>query len=110
MLRAFAHRDYRLFFAGQLVSLSGTWMQSIAQSWLVYRLTGSSVLLGLVGFAGQIPVLLLAPAGGTLADTHSRHRIIIATQTLAMVLALALAGLTLSERVQLGHIFLLAAL
>ena len=68
MLRAFAHRDYRLFFSGQLVSLIGTWMQSVAQSWLVYRLSGSAVLLGLVGFAGQIPVFLLAPAGGSLAD------------------------------------------
>jgi MFS family permease len=110
VLRALAHRDFRLFFFGQLVSLSGTWMQSVAQSWLVYRLTGSSVLLGLVGFAGQIPVFLLSPAGGTLADTHSRHRMILATQTVAMLLALALAALTLSERVQLEHIFLLASL
>jgi MFS family permease len=110
VLRALAHRDFRLFFFGQLVSLIGTWMQSVAQSWLVYRLTGSSVLLGLVGFAGQVPVFLLSPAGGTLADTRSRHRIIIATQTLAMLLALALAALTLSGRVQLSHIFLLASL
>ena len=64
MVRAFAHRDYRLFFAGQLISLIGTWMQSVAQAWLVYRLSGSAVLLGMVGFAGQIPVLLLAAAGG----------------------------------------------
>ncbi len=110
MLRAFAHRDYRLFFSGQLVSLIGTWMQSVAQSWLVYRLSGSAVLLGLVGFAGQIPVFLLAPAGGNLADTHSRHKIILGTQTAAMVLALALAGLTLTGRVQLWHVFTLAAL
>ena len=110
MLRAFAHRDYRLFFSGQLVSLIGTWMQSVAQSWLVYRLSGSAVLLGLVGFAGQIPVFLLAPAGGSLADTRSRHKIILGTQTAAMVLALVLAGLTLTGRVQLWHVFTLAAL
>ena len=67
-LRAFAHRDFRLFFAGQLISLVGTWMQTVAQSWLVYRLTGSAVLLGLIGFAGQFPIFLLAPAGGSLAD------------------------------------------
>src|SRR5437764_1505080 len=109
-LRALKYRNFQLFFIGQLISLIGTWMQSVAQSWLVYRLTGSSVLLGLVGFAGQIPVLLLSPAGGSLADTHSRHRIILATQTASMLLALTLAGLTLSGRVQLGHIFVLATL
>src|SRR6516165_10146755 len=110
MLRAFAHRDYRLFLAGQLVSLIGTWMQTVAQSWLVYRLTGSSVLLGLVGFASQIPVFVLAPVGGSLADARSRHHIIIATQAAAMLLAFALAGLTLAGQVQLGHVFLLASL
>ncbi len=110
LLRAFAHRDYRLFFSGQLVSLIGTWMQSIAQSWLVYRLSGSAVLLGLVGFAGQIPVFLLAPAGGSLADSHSRHKIIVGTQAAAMILALVLAALTLTGQVQLWHVFTLAAL
>jgi MFS family permease len=110
VLRALAHRDFRLFFAGQLISLIGTWMQGIAQSWLVYRLTGSSVLLGMVGFAGQIPVFLLSPVGGSLADTWSRHRIIIATQAAAMLLAFILAGLTLTGQVYLWHIFLLASL
>ncbi len=109
-LRAFAHRDYRLFFFGQLVSLVGTWMQSVAQAWLVYRLTGSALLLGAVGFAGQVPVFLLAPFGGGLADTRSRHRIIIATQAASMVLAFALAGLTLTGQVRLWHVFTLAAL
>jgi hypothetical protein len=71
MLRAFAHRDYRLFFAGQWISLVGTWMQSVAQSWLVYRLTGSTVLLDAVGFSGQFPVLFLSLAGGSLADARS---------------------------------------
>jgi MFS family permease len=110
VIRALAYRDFRLFLAGQLVSLIGTWMQTVAQSWLVYRLTGSSVLLGLVGFASQIPVFVLAPVGGSLADARSRHHIIIATQAAAMLLAFALAGLTLAGQVQLGHVFLLASL
>ncbi len=110
MVRALAHRDFRLFFAGQFISLIGTWMQGIAQSWLVYRLTGSSVMLGLVGFAGQIPVLLLSPMGGSLADARSRHRIVMASQAASMLLAFALAGLTLSGTVQLWHVFALATL
>jgi len=110
VFRALAHRNYRLFFSGQLVSLIGTWMQNVAQSWLVYRLTGSPVLLGLVGFSGQIPVFLLAPLGGSFADVHNRHRIIVFTQTAAMTLALILAGLTLSGSVQIWHVFLLASL
>lgn len=110
MVRALAHRDFRLFFAGQFISLIGTWMQGIAQSWLVYRLTGSSVMLGLVGFAGQIPVLLLSPMGGSLADARSRHRIVMATQAASMTLAFVLAGLTLTGTVQLWHVFVLATL
>ncbi|MBV8381566.1 MAG: MFS transporter [Planctomycetaceae bacterium] len=109
-LRALASRNYRLFFAGQLVSLIGTWMQSVAQSWLVYRLSGSPVLLGLVGFAGQIPVFLLAPVGGSLADCRDRHRIIVTTQSASMALAMILAGLTLGGQVQIGHVFVLATL
>ena len=109
-LRALRHRNYRLFFAGQFVSLIGTWMQSVAQSWLVYRLTGSGALLGLVGFAGQFPVFLVAPLGGALADRQSRHRILLATQTTAMALASTLALLTLTGRVQVWHLFVLAAL
>src|SRR5438128_7710437 len=84
-------------------------MQSVAQSWLVYRLTGSSLLLGSVGFASQIPVFLLAPFGGAMADRANRHRVIIATQTLSMILALTLAGLTLTGKVQVWHIFVLAS-
>ncbi|WP_438037429.1 MFS transporter [Sorangium sp. So ce128] len=104
LLRALRHRNYQLFFAGQLVSLVGTWMQSVAQSWLVYRLTGSSLLLGTVGFATQIPVFLLAPIGGTVADRRSRHRILLATQSAAMALAFGLGALTLSGHVQVRHI------
>jgi MFS family permease len=109
-LRALRHRNFQLFFAGQLISLIGTWMQNVAQSWLVYRLTGSSVLLGMVGFAGQIPVFLISPLGGLIADRHSRHRTVMATQISAMLLAFILAALTLTGRVEVWHIFVLAAL
>ncbi|MBZ5594903.1 MAG: MFS transporter [Acidobacteriia bacterium] len=109
-LRALRHRNFQLFFAGQLISLIGTWMQNVAQSWLVYRLTGSSALLGMVGFAGQIPVFLISPLGGLIADRHSRQRTVIGTQTSAMILAFVLAALTLTGRVQVWHIFVLAAL
>ena len=109
-MRALRHRNFQLFFSGQLISLIGTWMQTVAQSWLVYRLTGSSLKLGLVGFASQIPVFIMAPVGGTAADRFNRHRVIIATQTISMVLALILAGLTLSHEVQVPHILILAAL
>jgi MFS family permease len=110
ILRALRHRNFQLFFSGQLISLVGTWMQMVAQSWLVYRLTGSALLLGTVGFAGQIPVFLLAAAGGAVADRHDRHRIVIATQCSALVLALVLAALTLTGRVQVWEIIVLAAL
>src|SRR5205085_10090857 len=99
-----------LFFGGQLISLTGTWMQSVAESWLVYRLTGSSILLGLVSFSSQIPVFLFAPVGGATADRHNRHRIMIGTQTAAMSLACVLAALTLSGRIQVWEVFALAAL
>jgi MFS family permease len=109
-LRALRYRNYRLFFAGQLVSLVGTWMQTVAQSWLVYRLTGSSFLLGSISFASQIPIFLLAFVGGTIADRYSRHRIVIATQAASMILALTLAVLTLTGTVRIWHIFVLSAL
>src|SRR5215470_5477524 len=109
-LRALRHRNFQLFFGGQLISLIGTWMQNVAQSWLVYRLTGSSFLLGAVGFAGQIPVFLMAPIGGIVADRKNRHRVVIATQTASMLLALVLAGLTLTHLVQVWHVIVLAVL
>jgi MFS family permease len=110
LVRALRHPNYRLFFGGQLISLTGTWMQMVAQSWLVYRLTGSAVLLGFVGFSGQLPVFLLAPLGGSVADRLNRRRILVATQTMAMLLAFLLAALTLTGRVQVWHVFVLAAL
>lgn len=107
-IRALRHRNYRIYFFALLVSFIGTWMQSVAQSWLIYRLTGSAWLLGLVAFMGQVPVFLLAPLGGVLADRHSRYRIILLTQALAMAQALALAGLTLSGRVTVSAVIALA--
>jgi len=106
--RALRHRNFRLFFAGQFVSLTGTWMQSVAQSWLVYRMTGSVVLLGLIGFASQIPVFIFTPIGGATADRHNRHRILLLTQSAAMLLAFILAFLTLTDRVQIWHLFVIA--
>jgi MFS family permease len=110
LLYAFRFRNYRLFFGGQLISLTGTWMQMVAQSWLVYRLTGSAVLLGVVGFSTQIPVFLLSPIGGAVADRVSRRRILVATQTTAMLLAFILAFLTLTNRIHVWHIVCLASL
>jgi MFS family permease len=109
-LRALRHRNFQLFFSGQLISLTGTWMQSVAQAWLVYRLTKSALLLGTVGFASQIPVFLVAPLGGITADRVNRQRLVIATQTASMILAGILAWLTLSGHVHVWHIFVLAAL
>ncbi len=109
-LRALRHRNYRFFFVGQLVSLIGTWMQTVAQSWLVYRLTGSAELLGLMGFASQGPVLMLAAVGGVIADRFDRHRILLLTQSAAMVLAFALAALTLGGHIRIWEIFGLATL
>jgi MFS family permease len=108
--RAFSSRNYRLFFGGQAISLIGTWMQSVAQSWLVYRLTGSTALLGLVGFCNQIPVFFLAPLGGALADRLHRRNILVATQTASMLLAFVLAGLTLTGHIGTAAVFVLATL
>ncbi|MGC1687824.1 MAG: MFS transporter [Candidatus Acidiferrales bacterium] len=110
MFRALRHRNFQLFFGGQLISLIGTWMQSVAQSWLVYRMTGSALLLGTVGFASQIPVFVLAPLGGMLADRRSRQHIVIATQTISMLLAFALAALTLTSVITVWEIMVLAVL
>lgn len=109
-LRAFRHRNYQLFFVGQSISLIGTWMQQVGESWLMYRLTHSSSLLGLVGFSNQIPVFLLAAFGGALADRHNRRAILLTTQSCAMLLAAALAAITFIGVVQPWHLFAIAAL
>lgn len=106
--RALRHRNFRLFLGGQGVSLIGTWMQNVAQSWLVYRLTHSELLLGTALFCSQIAVFALGPLGGLAADRFSRHRLVILTQTLSMVLAFVLAALTLTGLVQVWHILALA--
>ncbi len=110
MFRALQHRNFQLFFVGQLISLIGTWMDTVAEAWLVYRLTGSSLLLGTVAFAGQIPVFLLAPVGGMVADRWNRRSIVVATQTASMILAGILAALTLSGRVKVWEVVALASL
>lgn len=106
--RAFRSRNYRLFFAGQGISLIGTWMQHIAMSWLVYRLTNSALLLGLVGFAGQIPVFVLTSFAGVFVDRVDRRNLLIATQVLCTIQASLLAFLTLSGRIQVWHLILLS--
>jgi MFS family permease len=108
MFRALRHRNFQLFIGGQLVSLVGTWMQTVAQSWLVYRLTHSAALLGAVGFASQVPVMFLGPVAGILADRFSRRRIVIGTQTFMMIQALLMAALTLTHRIQVWQIMALS--
>ncbi len=106
--RALRHRNFRLFVSGQIVSVAGTFMQNMAQSWLVYRLTHSEFLLGACWFCSQIAVFALAPLGGLAADRYPRHKLVILTQTAAMLQAFALAFLTLTGRVQVWHILALA--
>jgi MFS family permease len=100
--RALNHRNYRLFFGGQGVSVIGTWIQQLAMSWLAYKLTRSALWLGWIGFAGQIPTLVVSPFAGVLADRMNRHRIIVITQTLSMIQALSLAVLVLTHTVNVG--------
>src|SRR3954452_8276766 len=107
LTRALQHRNYRLFFGGQSVSLVGTWITRVATSWLVYRLTGSELLLGLVGFCGQIPTLLLAPIAGVLVDRWPRHRILLVTQVLSMLQSFLLGGLTFAGVIQVWHVLVL---
>jgi MFS family permease len=108
MFRALRHRNYALFFSGQMVSMVGTWMTRIATSWLIYKLTGSALLLGVVGFAGQIPSFILAPFAGVIVDRISRHRVLVWTQLLAMVQSAALAVLDLTGTIKVSHVIWLA--
>jgi len=110
LLRALRHRNYRLYFMGQGVSLIGTWLTQVATSWLVYRLTGSTVKLGIVAFAGQIPLFVLGPFMGVVVDRFNRHRILIVTQTIAMLQSFALAYLALRRIITVQHIIVLNAL
>jgi MFS family permease len=104
ILRALRHRNYRLFFGGQGISLIGTWMTRVATGWLVYRLTGSAFLLGLVSFASQIPILFLGPFAGVWVDRLNRHRVLVVTQVLSMLESFALAGLALTHIITVPEI------
>ena len=108
MLRALKYRNYRLFFSGQVVSLIGTWITTTATNWLVYRLTGSALLLGVVGFAGQFPAFVAGPFAGIFVDRWNRHRLLVATQTISMLQSFALAALVLSNHITLGAIIALS--
>jgi MFS family permease len=105
--RAFESRNYKLFFSGQTVSLIGTWITRVATSWLIYRLTGSLLLLGVVGFCGQIPTLILGPFTGVIVDRVDRHRILVITQVLSMLQSFALAALVFTGTIQVWHILVL---
>ena len=107
LTRALRSRNYRLFFGGQSVSLIGTWITRIATSWLVYRLTGSVLLLGVVGFCGQIPTLLFAPFTGVLVDRMDRHRILVVTQVLSMLQSFALAALVFTGQISVAWVLVL---
>ncbi len=110
MFRALSSRNYRLFFTGQGISLIGTWMQTIAMSWLVYRLTGSAFLLGVVGFSSQIPVFIIAPFAGVFVDRHNRRKILLGTQSVAMIQAFILAAIVLTNTVAVWAIIVLSVL
>lgn len=104
IFRALKHRNYRLFFAGQSISLIGTWMQQLAMGWLVYRLTNSALLLGIIGFLGQLPTFIITPFAGVIADRYSRHRILIITQTLSMIQAMILSMLVFSQHIMIWQL------
>lgn len=108
ILRTFESKNFRLFIAGQGISVIGTWMTQIATIWLVYHLTNSPLLLGVVGFAGQIPSFILSPLGGIFADRSNRRHVIIVTQILSMLQSLALAVLTLTGTIQIWQIIILS--
>ena len=110
IFRSLRYRNYRLFFSGQSLSLIGTWVQRIAIPWLVYRLTGSAFLLGFVGFAGQIPTFILAPFAGVLTDRLNRYHIMIVSQILSMIQALALALLFFTNTIEVWNVLLLSVI
>ena len=107
LTRALKHRNYRLFFGGQSISLVGTWITRVATSWLVYRLTGSELLLGIVGFCGQIPTLLLAPFAGVIVDRSNRHHILVITQVLSLLQSAVLAVLTILDAITVPEVLIL---
>jgi MFS family permease len=110
ILRGFQHRNFRLFFIGQTLTMIGTWMQYIAISWLMYRLTGSAFMLGMTGFALQIPILLVSPFAGVWVDRYDRRTMLMVTQTLALAQALLLAALTFVGLIQIWHVLVISLL
>lgn len=110
IFRSLRYRNYRLFFSGQSISLIGTWMQRIAMPWLVFHITGSALLLGVVGFAGQIPTFILAPVAGVLTDRWNRYHVLIGTQVVAMIQAFILTYLYFAGTLQIWHIVLLSVI
>lgn len=110
IFRSLQYRNYRLFFTGQSISLIGTWMQRIAMPWLVYHMTGSALLLGVVGFAGQIPTLILSPVAGVLTDRWSKYRVLLITQIVSLVQASILAVLCLAGVIQIWEIIVLSVI
>ncbi|MBN1383896.1 MAG: MFS transporter [Elusimicrobia bacterium] len=109
IFRSFRHRNFRLFFIGQIISVTGSWIQITAMPWFVYRITGSALLLGFVGFLSQIFMLVVSPFAGVVVDHYNRRKLIIITQILAMFQALILAVLAISGKIQVWHIIILAA-
>src|SRR5688572_21682366 len=107
---ALRHRNYQLYFGGQLVSVAGTWMQIVAQGWIVYELSRSELTLGIVGFASAIPALLVSPFGGVIVDRFPKRNLLVLTQTTAMVLALILALLAFTGLVEVWHVIALSAM
>src|SRR5580704_6927144 len=103
-LKVFRHRNYRLFFSGQLVSLMGTWITNVAQGWLVYSLTHSPLLLGVTAFAGQVPVFFLSSFGGMVADRFDRRRLLLVTQAFSMLQSAVLAVLTLIGEIHVWQV------
>src|SRR5512146_108865 len=105
---ALQHRNYQLWFSGQLISLAGTWMQSIAQGWLVYQISHSEFALGLVSFASAIPILIITPFGGVVVDRVPKRTLLVITQAFQMMLAFILALLVFTNVVQVWHIVVMA--
>ncbi len=108
MFQALKHRNYRIYFTGQVISLTGTWMQQMALSWLIYRMTGSVILLGIVGFSSQIITFLLAPVAGVIADRYSRRNLMLMSQCAGMLQALILTVLVLTGTITVWQIIVLS--
>ena len=108
--RALSHKNFRLFVSGQSLSLVGTWIQQVAVTWLVYRLTNSAFMLGIVGFSGQLPLFVIAPFAGVLADKSNRHKLLLYTQSLALLQALILSILVFTEAIQIWQLIVLSVI